>query len=69
MAAETSASPAAPEKPGLVSRPSVVNGQQSKAFEELKALCEENKLYWPVSEMEGYSDEGHNDDHNLLYVD
>ena len=50
------------------SRPSTVDEHQAKAFAELKALCEKNKLYWPASEIEGYSAEGHNDDKNLLYV-
>ena len=68
MAVEASASPAGPEKPALVSRPSVANEHQAKAFAELKALCEKNKIYWPASEIEGYPAEGHNDDNNLLYV-
>lgn len=66
MAVEASASPAGPEKPALVSRPSVANEHQAKAFAELKALCEKNKIYWPASEIEGYPAEGHNDDNNLL---
>ena len=68
MVAEASASPAGPEKPSLVSRPSVANERQAKALAELKALCEDNKLYWPASEIDGYPAEGHNDDSNLLYV-
>ena len=39
---------------------------QAKAFEDLKALCEENKLYWPVSDLEGHTAEGANDDIDLL---
>lgn len=68
MAAEALVSPAGPEKPALVSRPSFANEHQAKAFAELKALCEKNKLLWPASEIEGYPAEGHNDDNNLLYV-
>lgn len=68
MAAEFSASPADSEKPALISQPSVANEHQAKAFAELKALCETNKLYWPASEIEGYPAEGHNDDKDLLYV-
>lgn len=68
MAAGASASAAGPKKPALISRPSIANEHQAKAFAELKALCEKNKLYWPASEIEGYSAEGHNDDNNLLYV-
>ncbi|KAF6235477.1 hypothetical protein HO173_006160 [Letharia columbiana] len=66
MAAESSANPADSEKPALVSQPSVANEHQAKAFAELKALCENNKLYWPASEIEGYPAEGHNDDKDLL---
>ena len=68
MTAEASASPADAVKPALVSRPSVTNEHNVKAFAELKALCEKNKLYWPASEIEGHSAEGYNDDNNLLYV-
>lgn len=68
MAAKVSASPAGPEKPALVSRPSVANEHQAKAFAELKALCAKNQLLWPASEIERYPAEGHNDDNNLLYV-
>ncbi len=39
---------------------------QSKAFSELKALCEKSKLYWPVSELEGAPAEGANNDIDLL---
>ncbi len=39
---------------------------QSKAFLELKALCEKNKLYWPVSDLEGQPAEGANNDIDLL---
>ncbi|MCJ1460942.1 hypothetical protein MMC28_011324 [Mycoblastus sanguinarius] len=66
MVVEVSASPIVAEKPALISRPSVANKNQAKAFAELKALCEKNKVYWPASEIEGYPAEGHNDDNNLL---
>ena len=39
---------------------------QAKAFEDLKELCEKNKLYWPVSDLEGKASEGVNDDIDLL---
>ncbi len=39
---------------------------QSKAFSEFKALCEKNKLYWPVSKLEGAPSEGANNDIDLL---
>ena len=68
MATEASASPANREKPVLLSRPSVASEHQAKAFAELKALCEKDKLYWPASEIEGYPTQGHNEDSNLLYV-
>ena len=68
MVVEVSASPIVAEKPALISRPSVANKNQAKAFAELKALCEKNKVYWPASEIEGYPAEGHNDDNNLLCV-
>lgn len=41
---------------------------QAKAFEDLKALCEKNQLYWPVSELEGHPAYGANDDIDLLYA-
>ncbi|CAF9913891.1 MAG: hypothetical protein ALECFALPRED_009131 [Alectoria fallacina] len=66
MATEASASPANREKPVLLSRPSVASEHQAKAFAELKALCEKDKLYWPASEIEGYPTQGHNEDSNLL---
>ena len=67
MAVEASVT-SGPEKPTLVSRPSVINEQQAKALAELKVLCEKDKVYWPASEIEGHPAEGHNDDRNLLYV-
>ena len=39
---------------------------QANALEELKALCEKNKLYWPVSELEGQPAHGANNDIDLL---
>jgi hypothetical protein len=45
-----------------------LTGPQAKAFEELKALCERNKLYWPVSKLEGKPAEGANGDIDLLYA-
>ena len=43
-----------------------LSDSQSRAFAELKALCEKNKLYWPVSELEGQPAEGANNDIDLL---
>ena len=43
-----------------------LSDSQAKAFEELKDLCEKNKLTWPVSELEGKPSEGANNDIDLL---
>ena len=65
MAAGTSASPADPEEPALASQTS---DHRITAFAELKDLCEKNQLYWPASEIEGYSAKGHNDEDSLRYA-
>ena len=39
---------------------------QRKAFEELKALCDQSNLYWPVSDLERQPEHGSNDDNDLL---
>lgn len=41
---------------------------QSRAFEQLKELCQENDLTWPVSELEGDPEQGSNDNMTLLCV-
>ena len=68
MAAVASVASPHPEKPALISHPSVTNERSATALAELKALCEKNQIYWPASEIEGYPAEGHNDDDSLLYA-
>lgn len=53
-----------PEPPPVSA--SALNESQTKAFAELKALCEKNKLYWPTSELEGDPAHGRNNDVDLL---
>ncbi len=69
MATAYETPPSALSLPGLspVAATSLT-GPQAKAFEELKALCERNKLYWPVSKLEGKPAEGANGDTDLLYA-
>lgn len=39
---------------------------QARAFKDLQDLCEKNKLYWPVSDLEGQPSEGANNEIDLL---
>ncbi|KAK4690915.1 hypothetical protein P7C71_g5978, partial [Lecanoromycetidae sp. Uapishka_2] len=45
---------------------SALSEPQAKAFAELKALCEKNKLYWPASDLENHPAHGSNSDVDLL---
>lgn len=47
--------------------PSQLTETQAKAFEELKALCKQNNLYWPASDLENQPAHGRNNDTDLLY--
>lgn len=68
MAAEYKKSPSSLSVPA--SAPIAVQNlskAQAKPFEDLKTLCQKNKTYWPVSELEGRPAHGANDDIDLLY--
>jgi len=46
--------------------PSTGPEHEAKALAELKALCEKNNVYWPMSKLEDHPAHGSNDDIDLL---